>query len=677
MAGNAPEVSSRHSGDELTRTTRSASTLREPVEPDPLDLLVERVDRPHHSDSDEDAAQDEIVLVELPSQSHDSALSSQARRQLAKHGSSALEDRRSQMDNEAAYDSEDEHEDEYRDEAHEGEHDEGDDADIQMRDEQDELLDEEEESAEEEDSDVEHDSRSEGEIESIRYEMEGVEDAVPALTEKYQLIDRLGEGTFSSVYKAIDLHHHVFDNSQWRPVSRKGKVYVAVKRIYVTSSPSRIQNELELLHDLRGSPNVAYLIDAIRHEDQVLAVMPFNRHQDFRTYYRTATLPFLRSYFSCLFRALLSTHALQIIHRDVKPANFLYDVTTGEGILCDYGLAQKIGGDEWFEWKSDCLHSLPGPSWGGLDGRQRAMRKMEKDTGDAPGLHSGLHGVRLREPLSLYVQAKAMETEWSTWCRQIEKASAGGVVAPEDRDILEQFKPWIMPPGWRPDIKKRITERQEFYKSWRPALQIAAQKSKQRPGYLKEDRRPSVRANRAGTRGFRAPEVLLKCPDQTVAVDIWSTGIILLCFLTRRFPFFNSNDDTEALAEIMAIFGRRKMERCAALHNRTLQTNIRDYDEPAHPDLHALVRALNPPIVVENSPDPYGPVPAPPEEIADWYPDSELAQCVDLLKRCLELDCTKRWTAHECLEHPFFRGAYDIGLGRTVFRENAWLDETA
>ena len=28
--------------------------------------------------------------------------------------------------------------------------------------------------------------------------------------------------------------------------------------------------------------------------------------------------------------------------------------------------------------------------------------------------------------------------------------------------------------------------------------------------------RPSLKANRAGTRGFRAPEVLFKCPDQTV-----------------------------------------------------------------------------------------------------------------------------------------------------------------
>lgn len=34
-------------------------------------------------------------------------------------------------------------------------------------------------------------------------------------------------------------------------------------------------------------------------------------------------------------------------------------------------------------------------------------------------------------------------------------------------------------------------------------------------GYLEQDRRPANKANRAGTRGFRAPEVLLKCTAQT------------------------------------------------------------------------------------------------------------------------------------------------------------------
>lgn len=79
--------------------------------------------------------------------------------------------------------------------------------------------------------------------------------------------------------------------------------------------------------------------------------------------------------------------------------------------------------------------------------------------------------------------------------------------------------------------------------------------------------RSGVRANRAGTRGFRAPEVLLKCQDQTPAVDVWSAGIILLAFLTRRFPVFNANSDMEALLELMIIFGKAKIARAALLHS--------------------------------------------------------------------------------------------------------------
>lgn len=40
-----------------------------------------------------------------------------------------------------------------------------------------------------------------------------------------------------------------------------------------------------------------------------------------------------------MFRALRDIHARGIIHRDVKPANFLFDPHKGVGTLVDLGLA--------------------------------------------------------------------------------------------------------------------------------------------------------------------------------------------------------------------------------------------------------------------------------------------------------------------------------------------------
>ena len=47
---------------------------------------------------------------------------------------------------------------------------------------------------------------------------------------------------------------------------------------------------------------------------------------------------------------------------------------------------------------------------------------------------------------------------------------------------------------------------------------------------------------------------------------MWSAGVILLFFLTGKFPIFQSNDDVEGLMEIALIIGRKKIEKVATLH---------------------------------------------------------------------------------------------------------------
>jgi cell division control protein 7 len=135
------------------------------------------------------------------------------------------------------------------------------------------------------------------ELEEILAEMNDLSEAVAAITPDYKLVDRLGTGTFSSVYKALDLgYHSKWDNTEWHghhhPASSAfyqsatrppdSKVFVAIKRIYVTSSPERIRNEIAIMEDCRGTRHVSQLITAFRQEDQVVAIMPYHRNSDFR-----------------------------------------------------------------------------------------------------------------------------------------------------------------------------------------------------------------------------------------------------------------------------------------------------------------------------------------------------------------------------------------------------------
>lgn len=361
-------------------------------------------------------------------------------------------------------------------------------------------------------------------------------------------------GTFSTVYKAEDLAYDRFDNSwdlekdneKWTPPPlksfssqspvaldnthrRRKPKYVAIKKIYVTSSPSRILNELELLHVLRNCQSVCPLITAFRQTDQVVAILPYFRHADFREYFRKMTVPDMAIYLKSLFTALSSVHAHHILHRDIKPTNFLYDPASRRGVLVDFGLAEREGGD-----RTHCICQ------------------------DDP--------VARKTRLRAAVHASS---------------------APHN-------------------------------------------------GYPKQDTRPSRRANRAGTRGFRAPEVLFKCTQQTTKIDIWSVGVILLTILSRRFPFFNSADDVEAMIEIATIFGQKRMRGAGLLHGCMFESSIPTIGQQGF-NLERIILWST----CRN-------------ETGEALTNDE-KKAVEFLGRCLELDPSKRISADEALQHDFLK----------------------
>ena len=360
------------------------------------------------------------------------------------------------------------------------------------------------------------------------------------------------------MYKAEDLRYHEYknewdleekENLKWSPTRRKAGSsklrrprYVAIKKIYVTSSPMRILNELELLHALRNSDSVCPLITAFRHQDQVIAVLPYFQHRDFRDYFRDMTVCDMRLYFRSLFTALRSVHENDILHRDIKPTNFLYDPVRSRGVLVDFGLAERDG------------------------------------------------------------------TEWTQCLCELD---------PADR---------------------RYEIEHSYYAS------TATTDRTEQTMYPKNDNRQSRRANRAGTRGFRAPEVLLKCTAQTCAIDIWSAGVILLTLLAHRFPFFHSTDDVDALLELTNIFGCRRMRETALLHGQIFETNIPSYSENGHKLEKIILWSTN-----RGGHDEQG------RSIARLEPDE--MEAVAFLERCLECDPGKRITAEEALRHPFIAAA--------------------
>ena len=590
--------------------------------------------------------------------------------------------------------------------------------------------------------------------------------SVPSLLSSFRVTQKIGEGTFSTVFKAHPLDPEL------------SHLTVALKHIIPASKPQRTENEVKCLKDIDGRDNVCPVLSCIRENDHIVLVMPHVPHDRFQDYMLDMDLEDVRLYMWNLMLSLRKVHSFNIIHRDVKPANFLFNRDERTFCLVDFGLAHPVevppppiistgrrkssssltSASATAAAAAAASTSSAAPDFAALRKSPRKVLKPESYSdsrrgaspikrklveaglmaeeaergGRAPphisprkrqSLDSAListaspkspgrrklslagissiadkttankklfsppnEDASKREKFKLPNASKALlapppptsadeflnpasssskTTGGRTFKsprrvllqkRLADQAESSAPPSLRPRTLLMPYSPGVGSPQQLKHPKKSLHQQQSTSRGPLRATHrmhgLSSPASKPTPALPKCYclGKPTIcsictasmsqNANRAGTPGFRSPEVLLKSHEQNTAVDIWSAGVIFLSVLSGRYPFFKASTDQAALAQICAIFGVEKVERTAFRLGKKLVCS----EKCPSVDLRHMCERLRKSALIAK----YG------RRVEERvrFPDS----AYDLLERMMDIDAMTRITAADALSHPFLKG---------------------
>ncbi|XP_042675624.1 cell division cycle 7-related protein kinase isoform X2 [Centrocercus urophasianus] len=409
-------------------------------------------------------------------------------------------------------------------------------------------------------------------LSGIKKDIEKLYEAVPQLVNVFKIKEKIGEGTFSSVYLAT------------AQLQTGCEEKMALKHLIPTSHPLRIAAELQCLTVAGGQDNVMGVKYCFRKNDHVVIVMPYLEHESFLDILNSLSFEEAKEYMFNLFKALRRIHHFGIVHRDVKPSNFLYNRRLKQYALVDFGLAQgtpdtkiellktaRSEGQQGSYSQNNPSIALGNGDSLAVTAPKQIAHQLASRASDKSSLSSSHSKTQIKQGRggkedSVHHSAQRSvfgERNFNIYCSTYQENS--------NTKLIKQSK-MIDVSSRKLVTKKKIISTKAVSRkaaSGCPSNLTCDCYATDRVCSVCLSRCQQV-APRAGTPGFRAPEVLTKCPTQTTAIDMWSAGIVFLSLLSGRYPFYKASDDLTALAQIMTVRGSRETIQAAKTFGKSV-----------------------------------------------------------------------------------------------------------
>lgn len=153
----------------------------------------------------------------------------------------------------------------------------------------------------------------------------------------FEKLEKIGEGTYGVVYKAIDTRHN--------------NRVVALKKIRLESEdegiPSTTIREISLLKELKDD-NIVGLYDIVHSNSNKIYLVFEYLDMDLKRYMESIPegegldSAMIKKFMLQLIKGIYHCHAHRVLHRDLKPQNLLID-KEGNLKVADFGLARAFG----------------------------------------------------------------------------------------------------------------------------------------------------------------------------------------------------------------------------------------------------------------------------------------------------------------------------------------------